>query len=79
MKEYITKQEHLILIGLLAVASSQIKAMRETESAIAELLLVEGSHGEGFGHVSDAVYSEYSAALLLKKLGIKVLKKRRLC
>jgi len=79
MKEYITKQELLQLIGLLIVASSQNKAIHQTETAIAELLLVEGNIEEGFGHISDAVYCNYTASQLLKKLGIKVLKKRRLC
>ena len=75
MKEYITKAEHLQLMGLLAVAASQNRALHETESAIAELLLIEGNIQEGFGHVSDAVYCEYSATELLGKLKIKLLKK----
>ena len=77
MKKYITKQELLQLIGLLSVASSQLKQMHEIEVAIADLLLVEEDICGGFGHISDAVFCDYDVGQLLKNLKIQVLKPKR--
>jgi hypothetical protein len=68
----ISKATYIQVVGLLAVAKEQHKAMSETEKALAAVLGVEGDELDYFGHVSDAVWTDYAPKQLLKKLELRI-------
>lgn len=68
MKTEITKTEYWQIIGSLTVAAQHNEALREIEKA---LINITGEESE-FGHSSDAIYCDYTADELIKKLNIKI-------
>lgn len=71
-KTTITRNEFLQLEGILALAKRLQDQAAELKAAACELT---GEDAEEWGHTSDAVYSDgTTAAQLIKKMGIKVLK-----
>ena len=71
MKTEITKKEYLTAYALLHLAHEKINELRNFEGSLASVLGVEDDGSDYFGHVSDAIYSEYDLKTLLNKLGIK--------
>lgn len=71
-KKTISRSEYLQTVGLLTIASEHLKAMKDIEQALAEVLGAEGDETEYYGHVSDAIYQPYSAKELLATMKIKV-------
>lgn len=76
MKATITPDDRLRLIGLLALAKDVVQQQKQIERAAARILDYEDENKDidnpYYGHVSDAVYSAYSADQLLDHLGVKV-------
>ncbi len=73
----ISKSKHLQVVGLLVVAQSLIRQLRDVEIALCQTLNVEIDESAKWpdsGHVGDAVYSDYSAGELLSRLNLKVRK-----
>lgn len=68
-KTEISKEEYYMLIGLMAVGSEHIRAVKVVENAIAKIL---GEKDEN-GWAGQAAYGDYQAADILKKVGIKVI------
>lgn len=72
-KRTISQDDHLKLVGLLTLAREHNRALKSIERAAAGLLGEKDEESSGyFGHVSDAVYSDYDAAGLLRRLEIEV-------
>jgi hypothetical protein len=71
MKRKISKSDYFKLIGLLALANGHNERLREINTAVRSITEEE----DEYGHSSDAVYSDYSADQLLKKLDLTVSKK----
>ena len=68
----ISHNDYLKLIGLLSLGEHHNSRVREIERCMAELLR-ESDDGSGyFGHVSDAICSDYSARELLRRLEIEL-------
>jgi hypothetical protein len=67
-KKTITKNERLQLVGLLALATKHNAFIGALKDAAYEITGEE----DDCGHTSDAIYSDYSADELLRKLEIKV-------
>lgn len=62
--------------GLLLLARRKAREMNEIETALAECLGVKDEdEGSGnrpyYGHVSDAMYSDYTLKELLRKIGAR--------
>lgn len=68
MKTEITKLEYWQIIGLLTIAAQHNEALKEIEKSLRK---VTGEESE-FGHCGDAIYCDYSADELIKKLKLKV-------
>jgi len=62
------RSEYLQLVGLLALSQTQVKMLNEIEVAICEII---GEKPGGGGHSMDAIYSNYTADELLKKVQAK--------
>ena len=60
------KDDHLKLVGLLALATQHKKALDDIGRAICDIVKVE--KWEDGGHVTDAIYAGYSADELLREL-----------
>lgn len=69
------RNEYLQVVGLLAIAPKHNEALRDIEEAICKIVKVE-KPGD-CGHVSDAVFSGYSADELLRKLEARYGKKAK--
>lgn len=67
--------EYLQVVGLLALAPQHNQALNDIRRAICEIVKVEKY--EDCGHVGDAVYCEYSADELLRKLDVVYGKKAK--
>lgn len=77
-KKELTFRESLEARGLLLLAQAAYrKALKDYMPLLAEVLGEEaeddGSEYQYFGHVSDAIYTDYTFDELLTKLGTKVL------
>lgn len=64
--------DYLKLMGLLTLASEHNKALADIERAAAGVVGAKDNDTGYFGHVTDAVYSNYDAASLCRALGIEV-------
>lgn len=60
------KEDHIKIVGLLALAQQHNRSLRDIERAICDIVKVE-KYGEA-GHVCDAIYSDYDVDTLLDKL-----------
>ncbi len=69
MKTSISKSEYNQLIGLLALAAGFNSKLKDIEEAVNEIIEENDECG---GHSFDAIYCNYPAKELLKKLNIKV-------
>ena len=58
------RSEYLQLVGLLALSQSHLMALKDIEEAIRKIV---GEEREG-GHSMDAIYCNYTADDLLKKV-----------
>ncbi len=65
----INQSEYLQLMGLLVLAKRHNDALNQIVDAVRAITGEE----DDMGHSSDAVYSDYSADELLKKLDIRVI------
>lgn len=73
MKEKITQQEYLQIIGLLVLADKANRELENIESAIASILNIPKEPYGGYGHISDTVFGERNGADdLLEKLKIEI-------
>lgn len=76
MKPSITATDRLVLIGLLALAKDHNARMEDVKRSVCKVLGIERSTEHQFNdpadHVSDAVYSDFDADLLLSKLQVGV-------
>lgn len=64
----ITKEKYLQIAGLLTLAQFHKNRVDECEKIMS--LMIE--EGEDCGHCGDAIWSDYTADILLEKLNIKV-------
>lgn len=74
-REHISEGERLMLIGLLTLAKSHNKALRDIETAaysITREVDREGALVDGMGHTSDALFCDYEVDDLLRRLGLTV-------
>ncbi len=75
-REHISEGERLMLIGLLTLAKSHNKALRDIEAAaysITREVDREGALLDGTGgHTSDALFCDYEVDDLLRRLGLTV-------
>lgn len=62
------RSDYLQIVGLLALAPRHNQALREIEEAICKIVGEEPNTGS---HVGDAVYCNYDADKLLKKLDLE--------
>lgn len=71
MKKILTKNEHLVVIALFAVAKKLMKKLDDIEETLVEIL---GEEGVG-GHVQDEIYGgSADGEKFIKRHGIKVKK-----
>lgn len=70
----ITKSQFHQIVGILVLAKSYSEKQRDLSTVLAELVDERDSSGElnDAGHCMDAIYCDYDAKTLLKKLKIKV-------
>ena len=68
-KKFITKDEYYQIIGLLTLGRNFRDKIVDVEKSLGELIEVEEDNGY-YGHVSDAIYENYSVNHLLKLLEI---------
>lgn len=66
----ITNNQYLQIVGLLTLSRENLKVVEN----ITKILKVITGEKEDWGHCSDAIYEDYTADELLKKLGIEVKK-----
>lgn len=82
MKEELSKEDYLKLVGLYTVAHHHLKALREIEIAAAEIIEIEPDDGfdNYYGHLSDDLCD--SEVILpdsmLRKMKIIVKKSKKL-
>ena len=69
MSNEITKMEKNMLEGLLLLAKEHNERLVELHNAVIRLT---GAEGDACDHCSDAIYSDFTADKLLKKLKITV-------
>jgi hypothetical protein len=69
MMKKITKDDYLKLAGLLSLAPRHNQALVDIEAAVCSITGDEPNSGS---HSGDAVYNDYTADELLKKLEIEV-------
>ena len=77
MLKTINDDQYLQVVGLLTLAKTNMKRLREIEASLFDVLRVVGADADvpGVGssdHIGDALYSDYSPTELLGKLGIRV-------
>ncbi len=71
----ISKKDYLVIVGVIAIARMQNEKLKECEKLIAEVLKEKPDLGiDYYGHITDAVYGDYSADKLLGLMDIKVKK-----
>lgn len=58
METTTTDTKDLIVRGLCEVLKRQVKALKETERTLAEVLGVTATDYDDFGHVSDSIYED---------------------
>ena len=76
VKKKITKEEYLMLEGLLVLRNESNKQHNYIEKAIADLLGDEGDESGYYGLITDYMWEETGAKQLLKDLDIKIEKKK---
>ncbi len=69
MKKEITRMEKMMLEGLLLLAKEHNERLVELHNAAIRLT---GAVGDDCDHCSDAIYSDYTADVLLQKLNVTV-------
>lgn len=69
-KESISHMEYLAVTGLLVIGKKHRQALEHIEQAIADII---GVARENNGHVSDALWQDYTADELLEKMECKVM------
>lgn len=75
MKNRITEQERLQLLGLMTLAIQHQKIVNECETALATLLENDPSEGSYVGQLSDAIYNgDDNIDNILKEMDIKIIK-----
>lgn len=76
MKITITAAERLQLMGLLTMAAHHNKWLTDIKASTLALLGIDEATEPDFNrpsdHISDAVYSDYDADELLKRIGVTV-------
>lgn len=68
----ISYEQYLAVVGLLELAKQYNAKLQDLEGSLAKIV-GEGSDSNYYGHVSDAIYCEYSAQELLDRLQIMVI------
>ncbi len=74
VKKTITYKEYLMLEGLSILRDENKKQHNYLEQAIADLVGEEGDEHDYYGVVSDYMWEETGAKILLKNLDIKIKK-----
>ncbi len=69
----LTKAQYYQAFGILTTIRNRRSLILELEQSLAEVLRVQSEIGDNYyGHVSDAIWEDYSIDELLDKLGLEV-------
>ena len=69
--EKIKEEDYFKVVGILNLCNDLMDKLEFMEKSLAKILNVPKQHGT-YGHVSDAVWGEYDADLLLERLGLEI-------
>lgn len=73
MRETITKEEYMQVLGLMLVARNAYKVIKECEKSYGNLVDMTEDPGS-FGHFSDEIFGDGDADKALKNEGITIIK-----